>query len=330
MKRKQRIQLCSVSLSLVTALSLPAGASACDLCAIYSAYETSEGSPGGITLGLAQQYTAYEAASTGAAAEILDEQSLDSSVVQLYAAYRISERFEVQANVPYIYRDYKRTKGRLSESGDEFGFGDSSVLVSYEPWQLRDGSQLLTWRLYSGIKLPTGDDDRLKEEAEEGVERIAQLSHGQVDGSLVSGADLALGSGSIDIPFGTSLLYQFNRLQFSADVQYVLRNEGSYDFEYGDGLFFSVGSGGHVYVDHDSQLALRLKFSGDFKDKDSIRGDEITKSDQNKLFLGPEVLFTHGQRLLARLGYDFVVADDSESRGIQPEGRLSCALSYRF
>ena len=34
----------------------------------------------------------------------------------------------------------------------------------------------------------------------------------------------------------TESLFQKKRLFFSADTQYVIRNEGGHDFEYGDGL----------------------------------------------------------------------------------------------
>src|SRR3546814_450302 len=84
---------------------------ACDLCSVYTAQLAQGQGAEGWFAGVAEQYTRYD--------ELRDEgrrvpdggQYLNSSVTQVLLGYGIDAHWIVQANLPYIDRQYKRPEG---------------------------------------------------------------------------------------------------------------------------------------------------------------------------------------------------------------------------
>ena len=319
--------------SLITT-SVVTPAMACDLCAIHIAKSASQPQVGGLLIGSKAHYTRYEGTASAFAPVspiFLEEQSFNSTIIQLYAQYRASEKIWFQTSIPYIYRDFKRLRNTRIEKGEEYGFGDTSVLLGYEPVQIEEEDYSLRFNLYGGVKFPTGDDDRLEEEQQESdALDVAALLHATPDGNLISGSELALGTGSIDIPLGASIWAQKDKFFFELAAQYAIRTEGGSDFRYGNGFFADVGPGVFLFYDHKKSLALKVALSADFKDKDKLNGEEIARSDQNRMFIGPQLRLTISDQLLASLGIDFSIADDNELEGVQAKHKVSAALSYRF
>lgn len=142
---------------------------ACDLCAIHNALKTEKDQAGAIDLSIAEQYTNYSRLQNeGGKIENDGGQRLDSYITQVSAAYGICDKFGLRLTVPFIFRDYKRIESGEMEKGDENGLGDITLTARYTIFQKEEAEQTIILKTYLGVKLPTGDSSRLKEEAAEG------------------------------------------------------------------------------------------------------------------------------------------------------------------
>jgi hypothetical protein len=307
---------------------------ACDLCAIYSARGALNNSPGTLRLNVTERYTRYEGTANNfrpLSEAYANEQSLNSSITQIAASYQFAKDANVELNVPFIYRDYKRIDRGRKREGEEYGFGDTSLLLRYAALKQQFLDTRLGLEVYAGIKLPTGDDDRLSEEQDEVDDlNLNNFLHGVPNGSLVDGADLALGSGSFDFPIGASFHLEDGRFFIATDLQLHLRTKGGYDFQYGNSLFFTLKPGAYLLLEHNYALSLSASLSGDFKDKDQLGGRTLADSDENLLFLGPELRLNAFEKVSAFFAIEFAIADDNEELGVQPKRRLFVGFSYKI
>ena len=98
---RARPEWCWIALTATLATQL---AAACDLCTVYSAIEAKQSKPG-FNVGAFEQFTRFGTLEDrGYKEDNPTGQSLDSSITQLILGYQFNERFDVQANLPYIYR----------------------------------------------------------------------------------------------------------------------------------------------------------------------------------------------------------------------------------
>src|SRR6266446_505723 len=139
------------------------------------------------------------------------DQHLDSSITQLVAGYSFNTRIALQLNVPLIYRSFQRPEGFAIDHGTESGLGDVSLLGKLVLFHTEAGGKremnfddpksprmlvhepdfTLSAVFIGGVKFPTGDSSRLKEE----------FNEMEVEGappSGIHGHDLTLGTGSYD------------------------------------------------------------------------------------------------------------------------------------
>jgi hypothetical protein len=311
-----------VSLSVVAgAVALPA--SACDLCAIYSASLASGSSGSGFHAGLAEQYTRF-----GSVREDGEEipndagQYIDSSVTQLFAGYNFSSRFGLQLNVPVISRSYRRPHGDAIETGNESGLGDLSLLGNYVVLQSLSEDTTFTWSVLGGIKFPTGDSSRLNEPEVESEPPLPE--------SGIGGHDLALGSGSFDGVIGTDVYTRWKRLFFSGSVQYAIRTEGDYGHQYANDLTWAAGPGVYLALQHDFTVTLQALASGETKEEDTFYGVEDPDSAATLYYIGPQIGFTWSSKLSAQIGADFPVSIDNSGVQVVPDYRIRAALTWRF
>ena len=164
----------------------------CELCAVYAADQgMGEGAHGWFT-GAAEQFTAFNVAN----------QSIESSTTQFILGYDFNERFSLQANIPYIQRSFCRTNGTGNEEGGESGLGDAILLGKLLLLRKDTADSSFAWSLLVGLKFPTGNTARLREETQ-ALSRLVSAS-GSTQGSLtnevtaasgIHGFDLTLGSG---------------------------------------------------------------------------------------------------------------------------------------
>lgn len=327
-------------------LALPCSdALACDLCAIYNTVESQKPRANTFRISLVEQITDYgKLQQDGHYLENTMHQHLESSITQLVGSYDLSNKFSLQASLPYINRRFKRVEGESIGRGTESGIGDMILLARYSLLQFQSDENLFNLQLLSGIKLPTGDSDRLEEELQEehGVqptasngmhdEVITQLRHGDEEHpSAIHGHDLALGSGSWDYPVGISVFAESGKIFTKGSAIYTIRTSGDHEYQYADDFMWDFGPGYFVDLQHDSTVAARVVLSGERKSKDSGRDKEI-QSDTgiSSLFIGPELNFMVNDVVNGDLGLDLPIDINNSALQAVADYRLRASLTYRF
>lgn len=324
-------------IGLLVAASLPAPLAACDLCALYTSFAARDFRPGW-SLGLFEQYVDF--GTVQREGEEIDNpagQRLESSVTQLFVGYQWSRRVGVQVNVPWIDRWYRRPEGDRIETGEESGLGDVALLAHWQVWERVRGTSTLILSLLGGVKLPTGDTDRLREELEEGLTAagLAAAPDAQGEGSgegasAVHGHDLVLGSGSTDVVLGARLSGTVGRGFLEAAAQYALRTTGDFDYRFADDLQAQLSGGGYLLLDHERSLALGVQVAAERKGEDDLAGETLDDTGIESLFAGPLARFTRGDRWFVELALDFPLSIDNSSVQIVPDSRARFGLTHRF
>lgn len=299
------------------------GARACDLCAVYAATEAKGAKPG-FSIGVFEQFTHFGTVQVDGK-EVHNEvgQSLDSSITQIMLGYQFNERFGLQVNVPLIYRSFKRPEGFEIDRGTESGLGDMSLTGTFRVYERIGANGTFFWNVLGGVKFPTGNPHRLREELNE-VEVPGAPESG------IHGHDLALGSGSYDGIIGTSVFGEWKRLFASASVQYAIRSEGYIDYRYANDLTWSGGPGVYLWLGHPATLTLQLNVSGETKGKDTFQGERAEDTAITSVYLGPEIGFTWRNNLSAEIGVDIPVSQDNSALQVVPDYRLRAAATWRF
>ncbi len=355
-----------IALFLPLSLILVRPAEACDLCAIYSVTDKSRATPGTFRLGVAEQFSSFGTIQqSGAYVENSGSQHMESSITQLFARYDLTDSVSLQANLPYISRRYRRIEDGMTDRGTEAGIGDLSLLARYMPFADRQENWSYMVQVFGGIKLPTGDADRLKEDSdgehhkddqhgddvheESGHDdesdhmdahsvssrgRVSRIHNGIDHGddeitNVIHGHDLALGSGSVDFPIGFDFFAQSDRAFVQANLQYVFRTEGEADYQYADDLLWKVGPGYYVALDHDSSVALKVNLSGEYKRKDTIDGEHDDDTGLRSLFIGPEVSVSIGD-WAGELAWDIPLDVNNTGTQVVIDYKIRATLTRAF
>jgi hypothetical protein len=311
----------------VLCLVITAGAArACDLCSVYASVEAKESRPG-VFVGVAEQFSHF-ATLREDGAEVPNglDQYLDSSITQLILGYQFNNRVGVQLNAPVVHRAFRRSEEGVAVAGSESGLGDVALVahVRVIEW-LRDDAMVIASAL-GGVKFPTGDSGRLREETEE-EHHDEEEDHVE---SGVHGHDLALGSGSVDGIVGGSVFARWKRLFASATVQYAIRSEGDFDYRFANDLMWSGGPGVYLWLAHAGTATLQLNVTGETKGKDTFQGAAADDTGITAVYLGPEVAVTWGDRLSGDVGVDLPVVQNNTALQIVPDYRVRAAVTCRF
>jgi hypothetical protein len=312
--------------------------SACDICGC--------GMPNhpwdprrGVFFGATEQFTGFNTIQVNGREIGNDaDQFLDSSNTQLFVGYNFTPRIGMQFNIPLIYRSFRRTAGDEIETGVESGIGDVALLGSFIPFYRSDANATFMAKLIGGVKFPTGNSDRLREEEEEGHshgdEETEHAHHHDADVELpvsaVHGHDLALGSGSVDGVVGASLFARFKRAFVSAEVQYAIRSEGDHHYRYANDLTWSGGPGWYFKDDSDLTFSIQLVCSGESKQKDEFRGELAEDTATTAVYLGPKFSGTFRDRIAADVEFDVPVLIDNSALQIVPDYRIRAGITVRF
>ena len=317
------------ALSILLLALLPTTANACDLCAVFNAIETQRGgSAHSAYLGLANQYTYSGSGIKPPELDNLKDQYLRSNISQVYGGYWLTERIGLQANVPFIFKSYRRIEDGQNERGSERGVGDMSMLLKAVPYRLLRDDVVINTEIFGGIKLPTGDSDRLQEELDEVINIV---TGGPLDtGNLVGGDDLALGSGSTDFFGGIGLFTRYQNWVISGNAQYTYRQEGDFEYRYGNDFQWDVGPSYYALLEHDLTLLVRLRLSGEYKDDDEILGVNIDGSDEQNVFLGPELIYTGGSHFSAKASFELPLEAGDAADGVVPRYRAVLNAAWTF
>jgi hypothetical protein len=317
--------------TLICCLSILYGGSlfACDLCAIYRSMEAKSANPG-FNIGVFEQFTHFGTMQQdGNKVANPAGQSLDSTITQFILGYQFNDRFGVQLNIPYIHRSFRRPTfpdgmTLVIEKGNEEGLGDISLLGHYRAWQYLSEDTIFAWDLIGGVKFPTGNSDRLKEELEEMDTPAGMPASG------IHGHDLTLGSGSYDGIVGTALFARWQRAFLTSGAQYTIHSRGEIDYRFANDLNWYVKPGYYLWLSHQGTLGLQLALSGEDKGKDDLAGTVADDTGMTSVFIGPELSFTWKENLSAELGTEFPVVTDNTALQLVPDYRIKAALTWRF
>src|SRR5438105_5135051 len=180
--------------SFVAVVAMPSDA--CDLCGCYTPQleamsgmesQSSKSWWNGFYGAVGEQFTRFATVQIdGREVANPTGQYENSSVTQLVAGYIINDRFALQLNIPLIYREFKRPEGFAIDRGTESGLGDIFLLLKMVAFRYSSGARkefdvsgknpmaiehepdfTFSAVLLTGLKFPTGDSSRLKEEFNE-------------------------------------------------------------------------------------------------------------------------------------------------------------------
>ena len=330
---------------LVVSASI-ANSRACELCAIYSAGSARGESGAGFLIGLSEQFTAWNNTQfNGEDIDIRDPDHLDSSITHVVPTYNFSPRFGVSLNVPLIYNSFRRFDVRYSqtalpvqetEEGTEFGLGDMALIGRVTVFQKSKMNYGVFINLLAGVKFPTGDASRIKDEVEQARIFNSLLLPGTPHDPLGHSAagihqhTLAMGSGSFDGIFGLTLNSRWKRYFFNSQFQYYLRTKGEEDFEFGDDIIVSGGPGAYLVLHDDWTFSLQLNGVYESEARDSLLGQKSDRTGMTAWYAGPQLGFTWGEHFAANFGIDVPLLITSNGFQNVPEYRAHGGLNWRF
>jgi hypothetical protein len=339
-------------LAAITAAVRPARA--CDLCGCYTPqmeamsqpdFSAADAaiSPDRFYAAIAEQFTHFGTLQfEGEEVANPTGQYLDSSITQLVAGYSFNSKFALQINLPFIYRSFERPEGFAIDRGTESGLGDISLLGKYvvfhretggsaslkfdDPknphFEVHDPDLTLSALVIGGVKFPTGDTSRLKEEFNE-----VEVPGAPVSG--IHGHDLTLGTGSYDGIFGGQFSLRYKSFFFQADTQFTLRGEGAHQYNFANDLSWSGGPGIYFVRTRETIVGLQFVCSGEHKDVDRFRGEPAEDTGITSVSLGPRLIASHG-KLSVELAAELPVLIDNTALQAVPDYRLHASFAFRF
>ena len=302
------------AVSLVVAAVWAQPVMACDLCAVYAATEAQGGSGQGLFGGVAEQFTYFNTLQVNGQDVANDgNQYINSSVSQVFAGYNFNEHLGVQFNLPVIYRSY----GYESARGSESGIGDASFLVNARLYEKLTEKFTFNWTALGGVKFPTG--------------ATGQLNPDQPDFSPgIAGHDLTLGSGSWDGLVGTGFFTRWKRMFLAGGMQYAIRTEGAYGYQFANDWTWFGGPGVYLLLGDENTLSLQAMVSGESKGQDTISGMATDDTAITIVYLGPQLNYTWSSKLSAHVGVDFPVSIAASGDQLVPNYRVRAAVTWRF
>jgi hypothetical protein len=271
------------------------------------------------------------------------DQYLASSITQFVVGYSFTSRFALQVNVPFIYRSFDRPEGFAVDRGTESGLGDVSLLLKSvllhfasagrREMRFEEGNKspvaidhepdfTASLVLLTGLKFPTGDSSRLKEEFNE-IEIPGAPESG------IHGHDLTLGTGSYDGIFGGQSSLRYKSFFFQTDLQFTLRGDGLHQYHFANDLAWSSGPGYYLVRKPTLIVGAQFVVSGEHKDVDRFRGKEAEDTGITSVMVGPHILVSLG-KISAEIGADLPVSIDNTALQVVPDYRLRGGVAIRF
>ncbi len=329
-------------LIISTGVYLPP-AQACDLCGVHQAFHESNFVDGRLRVGVSERLTTLDKIQhSGHFMENAGPEKLESSITQLQGSYDLSDSFGLSLTLPYISRRFRQLGEEEISRGTESGIGDATLLFRVEALRAGEGAQYLALIPYFGLKIPTGDSERLKEnhtEAGHSDEMPAMTNasmmrrivpyHGDEPMSAIHPHDLALGSGSWDFPIGLGVSAGQDRFLVRANLGYTFRTEGDHDYRYADDLTWEVVPSFVAYSEEGKSLSVGLAYSGEHKGKDELAGVKDGDTSITATFLGPVLAYQMGDFSFDG-GVHFPANIENSGHQLVPGTRYILGISYSF
>lgn len=265
----------------------------------------------------------------------------NSSITQLVTGYSINSRVALQLDIPLIHRDFKRPEGFAIDRGTVSGLGDVSLLLRTVAFHYSSPGRrtfeiggknpvaielepdfTVSAILIMGIKFPTGDTKRLKEEFHE-------LDIPAAPESGIHGHDITLGTGSYDGIFSEQTSLRYRNVFFETTVQFTLRGDGAHQYHFANDLTWNTGPGYYLIRRRDTIAGVQFVVSGAYKDVDRFRGAKAEDTGITSIFLGPRLIASHG-RWSVEIAAEFPVSIDNTALQIVPDYRLRGGISVQF
>jgi len=332
---------------LTLALAIfPLASRACDLCGCYTPQVESMSkekvSLTGFYTAIAEQFT-YFGSLQFDDREVANPtgQRLESSITQFVVGYGVNNRFALQFNTPFIYRDFRRPEGFAIDEGNVSGIGDVSLLVKAVLWHFASTARrefnvegknpvaiehesdcTCSIVALAGLKFPTGDSGRLKEEFHE-VEIPGAPESG------IHGHDLTLGTGSYDGIFGVQSSLRYKNFFAEANSQFTLRGDGAHDYHFANDLIWSAGPGYYLVRKRDTLVGFQCVASGESKDVDRFQGRAAEDTGVTSVFIGPRIIASYDQ-LSGELAAEFPVLMNTTAFQAVPDYRLRASIAVSW
>jgi hypothetical protein len=298
---------------LLCGQSLPADAQVCNYCSRpleLSPTKKAERVHAGVQFQYI--YRGYVEGETADRETSKDEKVADT-VIDIFGQYDIDKNFSVEVNVPFISRAYSRYAPGENLSERETELGDLVSIAAYNLASPTNRYEHVTWQIRAGVKLPTGDSGYLSQEQDRA---IVQSS------TLVRGRDIAFGSGSVDVPLGTRVVYAEGPLFAMGDAGYIIRTEGDYDYQYGNTLSVAGALGGVVVNQQKRNVRLAGIMRWDDRAQDSLSGSSVANSGNSVLALGPSIEAVFHDLLQAHVEITAPVYRDANGAQLLPDYQL--------
>jgi hypothetical protein len=281
---------------------------------VYAATEAQGGTGARLYGGIAEQFTYFNTLQSDGHTIANDGEYIDSLVSQVFVGYHVNNRFGVQFNLPVIYRAYGSDSGGNHSEG---GIGDVSLIGNLLVYQKLEESFTFNWTALGGVKFPTGS--------------ASHLNPSETDFATgIGGHDLTLGSGSFDGLVGTGVFARWKRLFLTANMQYSIRSEGSFEYQIANDLSWNGGPGFYLALGHEYTLSVQAIVSGETKGEDTVKGVPTDDTAETIVYLGPQLNFTWSNRLSAQVGADLPVSVHSTGDQLVPDYRTHAAITWRF
>lgn len=306
---KHALRVCALLVFLSPRLVM-----ACDLCSVYASPEVQVQSSHGFFGGVAEQFTYFNTFQIeGREQPNVGNQYLNSSISQVFMGYNFNDRIGLQLNLPVTYRQY----GYLDHHGSDLGIGDVSLIGNFHLFKKLTEEFTFDWMALGGVKFPTGD--------------AAHLNPAEADFAPgIGGHDLALGSGSFDGLIGTSFFVGWRRLFLTATMQYDIRSEGDFHYQFDNDWIWYGGPGIYLLRAPKHSLGVQVVVSGESKGKDKLNGVPADDTAIRAVYLGPQINYTWSSRLSAQAGVDLPVSIVASGQQVVPDYRVRAALMWRF
>jgi hypothetical protein len=292
---------------------------------------------------VAEQFTHYGTVQLdGREVPNVADQHLESSITQVVIGSNLTSRFALQLNMPFIYRSFERPEGFAIDRGNESGLGDISLLAKFlafhkeigssrklnfdDPksprWKIHEADFTVSAVVLAGLKVPTGDTQRIKEEFTE-VEIQGAPESG------IHGHDLTLGTGSYDGILGAQTSLRYKNFFFEADTQFTLRGDGRHQYHFANDLIWSGGPGYYLIRRSNAIFGLQFVVAGEYKDMDRFRGKPAEDTGITSVFVGPRVVGSLG-KISGEIAAELPVSIENTALQVVPDYRLRASVAFRF
>ena len=200
--------------------------------------------------------------------------------------------------VPTVFKEVRLGGETVSSSG----LGDISLLAKYVELQVDRHQETFRLAPKVVVKLPTGDDKEAP----------------------------ALGSGSTDVSVGGVAAWLKGRLGVYADGLYQVTGKAN-GREFGNGLTYNLALAYRlvpvVYKTYPArQVNVYLEFDGSWKDKDKLRGQNVSDSGGHVLFLAPGIQYIPLSRLLVETSLQLPLLKDLNGTQMEPDWTVNIGL----